>query len=252
MLIFENINKGIFSILFGNRVAGQAIFILGMHRSGTSWLTGALQQAGLHLGKHYTWNPHNRKGNRENPDVYELHESILKYNNASWDQPPQGKVIWTDEHRAAAKKIISETGKHKFWGVKDPRSLFLLEGWKELLPELQFVGIFRHPLSVWASLNARGEIDQDAALSMWLKYNRRLLEEYDAKPFSLMCFDWSEDVLHERLFKVCESLGLKANKQQQDFFASKLRHNTEIRDEPLPDQVAQTYQRLCDLSVKGQ
>ena len=133
--------------------------------------------------------------------------------------------------------------------MKDPRSLFLLEGWKELLPELQFVGIFRHPISVWASLNARCQIDQDVALSMWLKYNNRLLEEYDEKAFPLMCFDWSEDVLHERFFKVCESLKLKVNKQQQDFFTSKLRHNTEISNKPLPDQVARTYQRLCDLSV---
>ena len=42
----------------------QAVFVLGMHRSGTSWFTGALQQAGLHLGMHHTWNAHNRKGNK--------------------------------------------------------------------------------------------------------------------------------------------------------------------------------------------
>ena len=134
----------------------RAVFVLGMHRSGTSWLTGALQQAGLHLGKHHKWNPHNRKGNRENPDAYELHEAILGYNGASWDSPPNKPVIWTDDHRAMAINIVNETGHQGVWGIKDPRTLLVLDGWKELLTDLSFVDIFRHPLSVWSSLKLRG------------------------------------------------------------------------------------------------
>ena len=51
--------------------------VLGMHRSGTSALIGSLQAAGLHLGKHNTWNAHNLKGNRENNDIVQLHEELL-------------------------------------------------------------------------------------------------------------------------------------------------------------------------------
>ena len=35
----------------------RVVCILGMHRSGTSCLTGSLQQAGLFLGDCHTWNP---------------------------------------------------------------------------------------------------------------------------------------------------------------------------------------------------
>lgn len=229
----------------------KVVFVLGMHRSGTSWFTGALQQAGLHLGNHHTWNPHNLKGNRENPDVYDLHESILEFNGASWDKPPHEKVIWTDEHCAAALKIINDTEGQGTWGVKDPRTLFLLDGWKELIIDLRFVGIFRHPFSVWSSLNARGAIEKYAAFSMWLQYNKRLLDEYNERAFPLLCFDWSERVLHDRFYEICEDLGLSTDRHHQDFYSSDLRRNTETSDESLPEQVAQTYHRLRELSEKG-
>ena len=61
--------------------------VLGMHRSGTSCLTGSLQQGGLFLGKHHTWNEYNRKGNRENQDVVNLHEAIFKANGLDWKHP---------------------------------------------------------------------------------------------------------------------------------------------------------------------
>lgn len=225
---------------------GQAVFVLGMHRSGTSWLMGALQQAGLHLGNHHTWNQYNRKGNRENLDAYELHEAILDYNGASWDNPPNKPVIWTDDHRVMAINIVNETGHQGVWGIKDPRTLLVLDGWKELLTDLSFVGIFRHPLSVWSSLNSRWATEKEQALAMWLHYNKRLLVEYEKKPFPLLCFDWDDLVLHKRFFGVCEALKLSTNQHQQDFFSSELLHNNKIIDEPLPDEVVEVYQRLRD------
>ena len=47
----------------------QPIVILGMHRSGTSCLAGCLEELGLHLGTVITSAPHNKKGNRENPEL---------------------------------------------------------------------------------------------------------------------------------------------------------------------------------------
>ena len=66
----------------------RVICILGMHRSGTSCLTGSLQEAGLSLGDCHTWNPHNLRGNRENQAFVDLHDDILKANHGAWDAPP--------------------------------------------------------------------------------------------------------------------------------------------------------------------
>ncbi len=74
--------------------ANRLICILGMHRSGTSCVTGSLQQAGLFLGACHTWSPHNRKGNRENQDFVDLNDDVLATNDGAWDKPPR-KLVWT-------------------------------------------------------------------------------------------------------------------------------------------------------------
>ena len=63
----------------------KVICILGMHRSGTSCLTGSLQEAGVDLGDCHSWNPHNRKGNRENQEIVDLNDAVLHLNDAAWD-----------------------------------------------------------------------------------------------------------------------------------------------------------------------
>ena len=75
----------------------RVLAILGMHRSGTSCLAGSLQKAGLFLGKHHTWNEHNKRGNRENQDIVDLHEELLRANEGKWHQPPKTND-WTKQH----------------------------------------------------------------------------------------------------------------------------------------------------------
>ena len=48
----------------------EGVIILGMHRSGTSCLTGCLKEYGLHLGDVSESNKHNKKGNQENKEVF--------------------------------------------------------------------------------------------------------------------------------------------------------------------------------------
>ena len=93
-----------------------------MHRSGTSCLTGTLQEAGLFLGDCHTWNKHNEKGNRENQKFVDLHDAILEANAGAWDAPPT-KVTWSAEHIAAAKQLLADHAGESNFGFKDPRAL---------------------------------------------------------------------------------------------------------------------------------
>tara|TARA_B110000503_G_C6930776_1_gene322707 strand:- start:373 stop:549 length:177 start_codon:yes stop_codon:yes gene_type:complete len=43
-----------------------------------------------------------------------------------------------------AINIVNETGHQGVWGIKDPRTLLVLDGWKELLADLSFVGLLCH------------------------------------------------------------------------------------------------------------
>ena len=63
-----------------SELPARLIAVLGMHRSGTSYLAGSLQEAGLILGDCHTWNKHNEKGNRENQKFVDLHDAILEAN----------------------------------------------------------------------------------------------------------------------------------------------------------------------------
>ena len=57
------------------------MIVLGMHRSGASFLTGSLQIAGLELGQQSTSDRHNQKGNRENAGFVGFHNDVLETRN---------------------------------------------------------------------------------------------------------------------------------------------------------------------------
>ena len=128
-----------------------------MHRSGTSALVGSLQRHGLFLGAHNTHNKYNPRGNRENRPVLKLNEDVLRHSGGSWDAPPAGCSGAAGISSGRARSWPS-TPARPLWGFKDPRTLLTLEGWQRLVPDLEFVGVFRHPARVARSLASRPEL----------------------------------------------------------------------------------------------
>lgn len=220
----------------------RALLILGMHRSGTSFLTGSLQQAGLELGRHSAWNPFNTRGNRENPDFVAFHEDLLAARGCAWDRPPEHSVRWTRPERARARALVAEFDAAASWGFKDPRSLLFIDAWLALLPRARLIGIFRHPSAVARSLDARGGMPLDRALGLWRHYNARLLALHRARPFPLISFDDPEPELHTRLNTVLGGLGLRELHDDR-FWAAELRHH-ETHAEPPPAECAELYAEL--------
>ena len=122
------------------------IVILGMHRSGTSAVTGMLEEQGIDLGPvRRKSNPHQPRGNRENPKVFKLDERVLEYNDGSWHSPPTGRVKFTDRHLARRNRVLASYESEPF-AIKDPRMLLLLDFWRDLLERP--IGVIRNPLSV--------------------------------------------------------------------------------------------------------
>ena len=62
------------------------VFVLGMHRSGTSALSGTLNKLGFYLGKELIKEyPDNIKGFFENKDIVEFNKNkLLPFYNSSW------------------------------------------------------------------------------------------------------------------------------------------------------------------------
>jgi hypothetical protein len=223
----------------------RCITILGMHRSGTSLLTGSLQEAGLELGDVVTEAPHNRKGNRESLLIRTLHEELLSHNHSSWDQPPAKNVKWCLAHQQKRDIIIKHYAKYDCWGFKDPRTLFCLEGWIAGLPSLEAVGIFRHPEEVARSLQERNKIDFFRGLEMWHQYNTRLLVWKKRLDFPLIEFTSSSEDFTQTLAKLCSFLRLSKPLQAQEFKFQdfQLRHQNRTTQE-LPTKLSKLYEEL--------
>lgn len=224
------------------------IIVLGMHRSGTSCLTGSLQQGGLWLGDHSTSNPYNQKGNRENSEIFAFHEQVLRDNGGSWHTPPHNPR-WNDSHRRAARELLARHSDVPMWGFKDPRTLLWCEEWLALVPDAALVGIYRHPAAVARSLVDRGAGIRDLshALELWRYYNRQMLKIHRKRPFPILSFDWDEETFHRCLDHVHAQLGLKPIPEGQRFFDEDLRHQQVVRMS-LPWRVKRLYRQLNEIS----
>ncbi len=222
--------------------ARNVVLILGMHRSGTSCLTGCLQEAGLLLGEVVQQNADNRKGNRENREIMALQDGLLEDNGASWKDPPNGAVVWSAARFEQRDRIVAGYPTDRLWGFKDPRTVFTLDGWLGALPDPILIGSIRHPLAVAASLASRNGFSTERGLDLWLAYNRRLLDICNARPVQLISFDWDWPRYDRKLRVIAASLGLTAP-QSFVFREAELRNNN-ANDVPLPSAVDDVYRAL--------
>ncbi len=225
-----------------------AIAVLGMHRSGTSCLTGLLEDAGVYLGDVQRQNPHNALGNRESLAIVKLHDAVLAEHGASWDHPPDGPVRWSDPRRAELREIAAGYRGRDPWAFKDPRALFTLDGWRVELPALALVGTFRHPVAVARSLAQRSGMALGDGLALWVRYNRRLLDLQGRFGFDLVGFDLPREIYLSRAAAAFARLGVRVDASRLRFFREDLRRQSAPDPgEPLPDDVGALYRRLQHL-----
>ena len=203
------------------------VTVLGMHRSGTSAVTGLLEDQGMWVGEPPATTPHSPKGTRENRRIRRLHERILRENGVSWWQPPADPVRIEADHVARRDRIIARLGARPAV-IKDPRMLLLLDLWRDLEPRR--IGVIRNPVSVTLSLTARGgpaaRLGPDGCVELWKRYAQSLLDELRRSPFPVVDFDHTESVT-EQVRGALDRLGLPA-KRDFGFFESHLvRHSVD-------------------------
>ena len=221
------------------------IFVLGMHRSGTSCLAGALETCGLYFGDVLRMGRYNAKGYFESLSVMKLHNQILRANGASWLTPPETAHI-SPFHQQAIQDIVYQFKGHYPCGIKDPRLLFLLKGWLDVVePPYAFVGTFRHPEAVGRSLAHRNGLSPDATYELWLKYNQKLVELHQQDPFPLVEYRLDNaGVYCSVVADVAEQMGLKPNLPAlQKFVEAKLEHYP-VSDRPIPPVCQDVYKYL--------
>lgn len=187
-----------------NNISGnnRSIAVLGMHRSGTSTITRALNLLGVYLGEERDLvppYPENPEGFWERLDVIDLQERLLASLNRSWDtcMPlPEGWHFssevkpYRDELITFITRTFSEI---PLWGWKDPRSTLLFELWKDVLAEcgtaMSIVFVVRNPLDVAKSLGKRNGFHLDKGYGIWFNYNITALRAIAGLPVTFISYD---------------------------------------------------------------
>ena len=126
----------------------------------------------------------------------------------------------------------------------------LLEGWLEIVPDIEFIGIYRHPMAVAKSLASRPAlpVTVEEGLQMWYEYNTQLIRQYAKKSFPLLCFDWSEEKFHRRLDNLHQFIGLSPIAPEERFYTSELHKQGASDEMNLPENVRELYSLLEDIS----
>ncbi|MGW8128194.1 MAG: glycosyltransferase [Stenotrophomonas sp.] len=164
-----------------NQRNSHAVLVLGMHRSGTSALTGALALRGVFLGRDLMApGPDNPKGFWEHAGVVDIHERLLDALGRSWDDPRELPDGWLDAPATAAAReqlrelLLAEFGEQPLWAMKDPRLCRLLPLWLPLLAEMGIaasaVVVARDPREVAASLWARNRWPGALSRELWVRH----------------------------------------------------------------------------------
>ncbi len=169
--------------------------ILGMHRSGTSFLASMLQKWHVFIGEQlYEPGAGNIRGHFEDLGIIDFHRRAMRRR-----LPEETPVISDDlflpedfnfapraGEREEAEKLVEARRRPGFWGWKEPRTCLFLDFWRGMLPELQGLIVYRHPAEVYFSLLRRGHYDvifnPRLVFRTYSIYNRKLLQAFDRQP----------------------------------------------------------------------
>ncbi|WP_157680637.1 glycosyltransferase [Marinobacter nauticus] len=168
-----------------------AIFVLGMHRSGTSALAGALAASGVWLGDDLLEPAPgvNDKGFWEHKELVRINEALLERAGLHWYSPLAasrfasfeiGEVESLEDLRELAVRFASgllyqgEERDASVVAIKDPRLCLTAGFWKRAFEEAgaQIAGLelVRHPAEVARSLERRDGMVPSHANVLWLDH----------------------------------------------------------------------------------
>lgn len=189
------------------------IVVLGMHRSGTSMLTGILNILGAHVGSGEDLVPavsgDNDKGFFELKSITSINETILNILGSSHLESnllPENFAGFYElyPYKNQLKAIIKEYVETNYLFVlKDPRISRLLPIYKEIFSELsidvKYIISVRNPLEVAKSLEKRNGLKLENGIAAWKIYN--LDAEYYTKneprvfvSYDALLADWKKEI----------------------------------------------------------
>jgi O-antigen biosynthesis protein len=163
--------------------------ITGHGRSGTSFIAAMLQTAGLDIGQRLMGpGEANPRGHFEDMDFHDFHVAVLKSHGFGDEGFIAMRPLHVQQQLVAVAQAIVQQRRQagRPWGWKEPRSTLFLDFWREQVPELRFLLLFRRPWDVIDSLFRRGDPtfhkNPNLAVQVWLNYNQVIIDFHDRFP----------------------------------------------------------------------
>ena len=178
----------------------QAVFVLGMHRSGTSTVSNFITSLGYDLG-HHPMAPRedNPKGFWENTEITRVNDEILALHGLRWDSLtliqdlPIESICNDKQIRSKVLQVVGEEFDTDSISIKDPRMCHLLPLWKSVLNEANYethyVTVNRDPTAVAKSLAKRDMMSFERGLLLWLIYSISLARHIAASSTIAIDYD---------------------------------------------------------------
>ena len=173
------------------------LIVLGMHRSGTSAVTGTLRLCGAWVGEEAELTGagfENPRGFWERRDTRNVCDRLLHSAGADWwkiarFEPEAIPHAILAEERKKFTRIVSSLNEHRSWALKEPRLCLLLSVLRDCVSNPICIHVFRNPLEVARSLQTRNGFGIAAGLALWEAYNCRALSASEHLPRVLIPYD---------------------------------------------------------------
>jgi hypothetical protein len=181
--------------------------VIGMHRSGTSLVSGLLSALGRDMTDEISPNDSNPHGHWERWELVGFHDRVLAMFDRAFVGPNHAQPLpmgwWADP---AVRRIRDEMaawlegrmGRSARFGFKDPRATRLLPMWREVFADLgltpHFLFCLRLPGAVADSLAARDGFARADGERRWLAYNVDGVNGVGGDPVAILPFErWFTD-----------------------------------------------------------
>ena len=248
----------------------QAIIVLGMHRSGTSALTGVLERLGATApATQIQSGAQNPKGFFESQPIARLNDRLLEEADRCWDDWALMPSAWkerpgVDSLRTRAAKLLElEFGTPPLIAFKDPRLCRLFPFWADVFSGQGIAtGVIlthRHPSEVAQSLQVRNGFSLGQGLLLWLGY---VLEaEHDSRGHTraITSFDRLMADPEGEIERMETALGQAFPVAPEDrgsalagFLEGDLRHHHTAGVQDLPRMVAEVYEVMTRWAETGE
>jgi Sulfotransferase family len=231
------------------------IAITGMHRSGTSMITRALHESGLHLvgtsaDELIDAAEDNPEGFWENKAIRECNDELLEACGGAWDNPPALFPVAVDDPRVAnvaeaSTAALAALREHEHWGFKDPRTCLTAAYWLDLQPDLRFVICVRHPVEVALSLKRRNQNSYSLGLALWERYYTAVLDQVPPERRIVTHYDTFFIDPAGEMARLCGFAGLEPAEPR---VRGDLRHHTttvDLGDAGVSERLRSLYAALC-------